>query len=82
MVQAGFRNRRRYNQRLLRKAVTILLSPHIKEGKRLNEFTIWPVDGDDLIMKEDKEYRKNKSIEVSERSMEVLRRFKEMEGKN
>lgn len=75
LVQKGFINKRKYDQRMYRRIVTKLLQPYMDKGKNLSEYQIWPVDGDDVLKAEERDERK----EVSERSLNKLKLFKERE---
>lgn len=75
LLQAGFANKRRYDQRIIRRAVTRLLEPFAAKGQRLNEYQIWPVPGDDVLKLEENETMS----QVSERSLQILAEFKEKE---
>jgi hypothetical protein len=75
LLQKGFMNKRKYEQRILRRAVTKLLQPYMDKSKTLSEYQIWPVDGDDILRLEDKEHM----TEVSEKSLARLRAMKEKE---
>jgi len=74
-MQNGFLNKRKYEQRILRRVVTKLLQPYMDKNKTLSEYQIWPVDGDDVLKLEEKEYQG----EVSEKALARLRAFKEKE---
>lgn len=74
-MQNGFLNKKKGEQRLLRRAVTLLLNPYMDKGKRLSDYQIWPVDGDEELIQEDKDKR----IEISEASLKRLQEFKDRE---
>ena len=76
LMHQGFINKRRYEQRLLRRAIAMLLQPHTKKGHTISEYQIWPVDGDKKIMAEEKEQRKQSAAHVSEESLKILQQFK------
>lgn len=75
LLQAGFINKRRYDQRILRRMLVRLLEPYAKQGQKLDEYGIWPVPGDELLKAEDRQT----TNQVSERSLAILAEFKEKE---
>ncbi len=72
LLQAGFANKRRYEQRIVRRAVARLLEPYAAKGQSIDEFRIWPVPGDAEIKREN-------SLFVSKKNLELLKKFKEAE---
>lgn len=74
-MQNGFFNKRKYEQRVWRRAVTKLLQPYMEKNKTLSEYQIWPVDGDEELKAEERQQQ----VEVSEESLRRLRAFKEAE---
>lgn len=75
LMQRGFNKQRNFTQRIARRVVTILVNIQLDKNKKLSEYQIWPVDGDDVLKAEDKET----GIRVSEESLKRLREFKEKE---
>lgn len=73
LLHKGFFNKRVYDQRVLRNAVTIILSPWSK----LSPYQIWPLPDDDKLRAEAKMF--TKQIRISDKNREVLKRFKELE---
>ena len=70
LLQEGFANKRKYEQRLLRRAVVKLLEPYVKQGAILDERRIWPVDGDE----------KSGGVFISQKYIEKLKKLREDAG--
>lgn len=75
LIHRGFINKRKYDQRMLRRVVTKLLQPYMDKGKSLSEYQIWPVDGDEVLKAEEREY----AGQISEKALAKLKAFKERE---
>lgn len=80
LLKKGFFNKKVSEERLLRKAVKILLTAWAKDEP--DEFRFWPLPDDDLRKKEISEYRKAKGMEVSEHGLKMLKAFKELDKNN
>lgn len=76
----GFINKRNHEQRLLRRAVARLLEPYAAKGQKIDEFRMWPVNGDDKLKKLEKEFQQERMMYVEEEALKTLRRFKELEA--
>lgn len=72
LTKEGFANKRKYEQKMMRKAVALILQPYVPKGKSLKEYQIWPVEGD-------AEEIKAHSEQVSEKNLARLKAFKEKE---
>ncbi len=79
LLQAGFYNKRKYEQRLLRRLASIVLQPYTKKGESISDYQLWPIDGDEKLRSEDREYRAEANAHVSEESLKILKAFKDKE---
>lgn len=73
LLKKGFSNRRIYDQRVLRKVVTTVIAPWLKDIP--NQYGIWPLPKDDELKKEEKE----RSVHISEHSLAILKAFRDKE---
>lgn len=79
LLHKGFFNKRVYEQRVIRRAVMTMIAPWLKNSP--NQYSIYPLPGDDELRKEISEYNKNRQIKISEESLKILEQFRELEKK-
>lgn len=76
-MQAGYFDRLASYERMIRTAVRVIIAPWVKNAP--SEFQLYYVRGDEKLKALIKEY--NKTVQVSEKSMAILKAFKDAEAK-
>jgi hypothetical protein len=77
LLHRGFFNKREYELQWVRNALVILISPWVKSPP--SPFQIMPLPSDDKLRERMAAFDKNRRIRVSEKSLEILKKFKERE---
>jgi hypothetical protein len=74
LLHKGFFNKRIYERRVIRQAVMAIISPWVKQMP--SEYQVMPLPGDDELKKQIREENKQRSLIISEKNRELLRRLK------
>lgn len=79
-MKKGYFNRRVYEQRIVRRAVMVMIAPWIE--KQVSPYVVFPLPGDEQLREDIKEWERETGMMVSKKSLRVLEEFRKREKDN